>query len=324
MTAKNSENTYFYIHDHLGSTSMVLDIDGNISQSVTYVPYGEIFVEERNGAWNSPYLFNSKELDEETGLYYYGARYLNPTNGMWLSVDPLFEKYVGMSPYNYCAGNPVKLVDPDGREISDEESMKDAQHLKMCARLNSMLLERKLNDEGVDKEDLQSRILEFKQTMQDIDDMIADKKHDYKFQKVSENEGNVTIAKDEKNILISYNSVGTRAHEARHGGQIARGKMTVSKNSDGSFGFLNYTVYREVDAYRAQVAFDGNFKYLNINKNPSTQDVINAHKNNENPLVDYITCLRQVTPQFVNSLVDSNFKKIYPPAGMSLEKWNLK
>lgn len=46
-----------------------------------------------------------------------------------------------------------------------------------------MLLERKLNDEGVDKEDLQSRILEFKQTMQDIDDMIADKKHDYKFQK---------------------------------------------------------------------------------------------------------------------------------------------
>jgi RHS repeat-associated protein len=99
---------------------MVLDTDGNISQSVTYIPYGEIFVEERNGAWNSPYLFNSKELDEETGLYYYGARYLNPTNGMWLSVDPLFEKYVGMSPYNYCAGNPVKLVDPDGRRISAE------------------------------------------------------------------------------------------------------------------------------------------------------------------------------------------------------------
>ena len=96
---------------------MVLDVDGNISQSVTYIPYGEIFVEERNGAWNSPYLFNSKELDEETGFYYYGARYLNPTSAVWMSVDPLFEKYVGMSPYNYCAGNPVKLVDVDGREI---------------------------------------------------------------------------------------------------------------------------------------------------------------------------------------------------------------
>ena len=75
-------------------------------------PY--VFVEERNGTWNTPYLFNGKELDEETGLYYYGARYLDPTGAMWLSVDPLFEKYVGMSPYNYCAGNPVKLVDVDG------------------------------------------------------------------------------------------------------------------------------------------------------------------------------------------------------------------
>ena len=69
---------------------MVLDADGNISQSVTYILYGEVFEEERNGAWNLPYLFNSKELDEETGLYYYGARYLNPTSGMWLSVDPLW------------------------------------------------------------------------------------------------------------------------------------------------------------------------------------------------------------------------------------------
>ena len=80
--------------------------------------YGEVFIEERNGTWNTPYLFNGKELDEETGLYYYGARYLNPTSGMWLSVDPLFEKYVGMSPYNYCAGNPVKLVDVDGRVVA--------------------------------------------------------------------------------------------------------------------------------------------------------------------------------------------------------------
>ena len=79
----------FYIHDHLGSTSMVLDVDGNISQSVTYILYSEVFEEEHNGACNLPYLFNSKELDEETGLYYYGARYLNPTNGRWLSVDPL-------------------------------------------------------------------------------------------------------------------------------------------------------------------------------------------------------------------------------------------
>ena len=82
---------------------------------MAYIPYGEVFVEQRNGSWNTPYLFNAKELDEETGLYYSGARYLDPTHAAWLSVDPLFEKYVGMTPYNYCAGNPVKLVDVDGR-----------------------------------------------------------------------------------------------------------------------------------------------------------------------------------------------------------------
>ena len=104
-----------YHVDHLGSTALVTDIDGEITQHVVYIPYGEVFVEERNGSWSTPYLFNAKELDEETGLYYYGARYLDPTHAAWLSVDPLFEKYVGMSPYNYCAGNPVKLVDVDGR-----------------------------------------------------------------------------------------------------------------------------------------------------------------------------------------------------------------
>ena len=107
---------YFYHPDHLGSTSMVTDIDGHITQNVVYIPFGEVFVEERNGSWASSYLFNAKELDEETGLYYYGARYLNSSIALWLSTDPLQGKYPGMSPYNYCAGNPVKLVDPDGED----------------------------------------------------------------------------------------------------------------------------------------------------------------------------------------------------------------
>ena len=79
---------YFYHPDHLGSTAMVTDLDGRITQNVVYIPYGEVFVEGRNGSWVSPYLFNAKELDEETGLYYYGARYLDPAGARWLSVGP--------------------------------------------------------------------------------------------------------------------------------------------------------------------------------------------------------------------------------------------
>ena len=117
-STKAEPNIFFYHPDHLGSTSLVTNLDGEVTQHVAYIPYGEVFIEERNGVWNTPYLFNAKELDEETGLYYYGARYLDPKDTRWLSVDPMFEKYDGMTPYNYCEGNPVVLVDPDGR--SDE------------------------------------------------------------------------------------------------------------------------------------------------------------------------------------------------------------
>ena len=119
---KTGDNIRLYHTDHLGSTALVTDLDGEVTQHVAYIPYGEIFVEQRNGSWASPYLFNAKELDEETGLYYYGARYLDPTGTRWLSVDPLFEKYVGMTPYGYCEGNPVKFLDPTG------ESTKVAQN----------------------------------------------------------------------------------------------------------------------------------------------------------------------------------------------------
>jgi RHS repeat-associated protein len=83
-------------------------------QHVEYVPFGEVFLEERNNTWNTPYLFNAKELDEETGLYYYGARYYDSRVSLWLGVDLLAEEYPGISVYAYCFGNPVKLIDPDG------------------------------------------------------------------------------------------------------------------------------------------------------------------------------------------------------------------
>jgi RHS repeat-associated protein len=61
-------------------------------------------------------VFNAKELDEETGLYYYGARYYDPRTSIWLSADPLAEKYPNKTPYHYCSNNPVNLVDPDGKD----------------------------------------------------------------------------------------------------------------------------------------------------------------------------------------------------------------
>ncbi|MBO7429257.1 MAG: RHS repeat-associated core domain-containing protein, partial [Paludibacteraceae bacterium] len=118
-------NVFFYHPDHLGSTSLVTNLDGEVTQHVAYIPYGEVFVEQRNGTWNTPYLFNAKELDEETGLYYYGARYLDPTGTRWLSVDPVF--HAGSSPYAYCLGNPIRFSDPTGMWEWDENGNLKAQ-----------------------------------------------------------------------------------------------------------------------------------------------------------------------------------------------------
>jgi RHS repeat-associated protein len=103
--------------DHLGSSSWITDNSGNAIQHLHYLPFGEDWVDQRNSSWNAPYTFSGKEKDTETGYGYYGARYYDSGLSIWLSVDPMSDKYPSMSPYNYCANNPVILVDPDGRDV---------------------------------------------------------------------------------------------------------------------------------------------------------------------------------------------------------------
>jgi RHS repeat-associated protein len=89
---------YFYHPDHLGSTSYVTDASGEVYQHLEYFAFGETFVEEHSNTHRTPYLFNGKEQDEETGLYYYGARYMDARTSVWLSVDSLGETASGLTP----------------------------------------------------------------------------------------------------------------------------------------------------------------------------------------------------------------------------------
>ena len=72
---------------------------------------------------NSTYTFSAKEKDTETGYSYFGARYYSSDLSVWLSVDPMSDKYPSLSPYTYCADNPVRLVDPNGEEITKFEDV---------------------------------------------------------------------------------------------------------------------------------------------------------------------------------------------------------
>ena len=108
------EETFFYHSNHLGSTSYITDDKANITQYDAYLPYGELLVDEHSSREELPYKFNGKQFDNETGLYYYGTRYLNPITSLWYGVDPLAEKYVATGGYVYTLDNPVRLIDPNG------------------------------------------------------------------------------------------------------------------------------------------------------------------------------------------------------------------
>ena len=111
-----TELVYYFHSDHLGSASWITSGAGAAVQHLLYLPFGEHFVNERNTAYDERFTFTGKERDAETGYYYHGARF-NSSDLGWLSVDPMADKYPSLTPYNYCAWNPVKLVDPDGRVI---------------------------------------------------------------------------------------------------------------------------------------------------------------------------------------------------------------
>ncbi|MCZ8319768.1 MAG: RHS repeat-associated core domain-containing protein [Silanimonas sp.] len=114
------EPIWWYHPDHLGTSSAITDADGFAYQFFLNLPFGETMAEQRGQQYyNSPYKFNGKELDEETGLYYYGARYYDPKVSIWLSVDPLAEKFPNWSPYSYCFNNPSNWIDPTGMAPDD-------------------------------------------------------------------------------------------------------------------------------------------------------------------------------------------------------------
>ena len=120
------EKMQFYYHpNHLGISSYITNLDGEVSQHIEYVPFGEVFIEEHNNTWNTPYLFNAKEFDEETGMYYYGARYYEPRLSLWMSCDMEETRFPYISTYTYAANNPIKFIDTDGNSARVTRNIKD-------------------------------------------------------------------------------------------------------------------------------------------------------------------------------------------------------
>ena len=130
------KNIFFYHPDHLGSSSYITGQDGKVSQHTEYIAFGEILFDEHSNEHTMPYLFNGKELDQETNLTYFGARYLDMKTSLWLNTDPLsgynptfeHEHYIdgqhnggvfnpmNLNTYGYTYQNPIRYIDPNGKQ----------------------------------------------------------------------------------------------------------------------------------------------------------------------------------------------------------------
>jgi RHS repeat-associated protein len=96
--------------------NLTVNCSANVIQYMHYLPFGEDWVDQRNSSWNTPYTFSGKEKDVETGYGYFGARYYDSSLSIWLSVDPMSDKYPHQTNYVYCSNNPVMIIDPNGED----------------------------------------------------------------------------------------------------------------------------------------------------------------------------------------------------------------
>ena len=128
-TENNTENNtrilFWYHPDYLGNVDLITDRDGRAHEFFLYNPWGEELHQWNANAYSfsSPFKFNSKELDQESGLHYYGARYYQSKLSSWMSVDPL--AHSTLEPYSFVGNNPMVYVDPTGLN-KEEPSSEDA------------------------------------------------------------------------------------------------------------------------------------------------------------------------------------------------------
>ena len=142
-------NWYYHIKDYQGNVRAVIDHAGVLKEVNNYYPYGALMGGGSVGgnAGVQPYKYGTKELDRQNGLDWYDsqARQQDPLVPRFTTIDPMSEKYYNISPYAYCAGNPIKFVDPTGTEIINGDGNID--EIYRLIRINESYLKHDITEE---------------------------------------------------------------------------------------------------------------------------------------------------------------------------------
>ena len=267
---------YYYIKDYLGSVRLTCDYEtGEVLQSMEYLPSGAIF--RRTGYDIQNRRFCGKEELSMHGFNMYdsGARLQYTLVPRFSTMDPLLEKYYDISPYVYCANNPVRFIDPTGMIWEDPQ---EAERLKrnIDNRITSLNKDIVRNQDKLDKGGLSekqigklesriseanNRISNLNTSKADIDLLGADQSNVYALSSISGGKHKVRQGSDGK-VYIETSSDALSIHEVTHVRQsLDAGGLRFSTNGEllnAGVGIRSVS-NMEIEAYKMQYSYDRSF-----------------------------------------------------------------
>ena len=254
----------FFVTDHLGNNRLVADAAGTILQTNHYDPYGESLPDGSAVDSGNPYKWGGKEYDDKALAYDFGARHYTSSIPRWTTMDPLCEKYYSISPYAYCAGNPMRYTDLTGK-IIDEDNLKEWERLKRRIENRRDRIQRRINKcndkaktKGWSTDKLEKIIGNKAERLASLNSSIKTmgtlegSTQVYSLSHTAENEnGGVSLNTATNVVDIKFGSTASFVHEMTHAGQFESGDIAFTDTGKTFF----QDVYDEVSAYKAQFGY---------------------------------------------------------------------
>ena len=267
---------YYYIKDYLGSVRLTCDYEtGEVLQSMEYLPSGAIFRRTCYDIQNRRFCGKEELSMHGFNMYDSGARLQCTLVPRFSTMDPLLEKYYDISPYVYCANNPVRFIDPTGMIWEDPQ---EAERLKknIDNRITSLNKDIVRNQDKLDKGGLSekqigklesriseanNRISNLNTSKADIDLLGADQSNVYALSSISGGKHKVRQGSDGK-VYIETSSDALSIHEVTHVRQsLDAGGLRFSTNGEllnAGVGIRSVS-NMEIEAYKMQYSYDRSF-----------------------------------------------------------------
>src|SRR5690606_12929451 len=285
----------------------VTHVKSPVIETNDYYPFGLTFNSyQRESAVDQNSLYQGKELQDELdlNLYDFHARKYDAAIGRTTTMDPMADMFYSMSSYSWAANNPMRFMDPTGMVIEDGSRKEwDKQRGRVERRAEKLQgkidkLNAKAEAKGWSSEKLANKIGNASERVASLNNSLStmtdleNSAQVYSLKSGVQGEGGVTYDTKSGNVVIAFGNTANFVHETTHAGQYESGHMAFS--ADGST--LGQDVYDEVNAYKAQFAYD-----------PSSVSGLTSSS--------VAKSFGDITATWVQNIQASDGSKIYAPGG---------